>query len=438
MKHSLITIRFFLFLLVLSAVSCQHIDGGEEEISQAQLPLKVSARSSGESRISYPAHVYAFAEDGSCAATQTMTDDAQIEMQLPPARYTIVAIAGMGEEYVIPENPSLDDVITMKANNRSSRALMMGTSDVTVSDKKSMSASVTLYYAVSLVNITLEKIPADVKKVSLQMSPLYSSLSFTREYSGKDTKTEVSCVKGADGTWTVPSFYVFPGSASRTVFSVTLEDEEQAKTFGYTFEGRPEANVPLNITGSYSGEIIVEGSLVPEDWKASVNVDFDFGKNDEGTGDGGSDPSIDPDPDLSGLPGTGSIWNGGIVSGIKNANAAGADVLLMSLREWSGKTSKVSELIREEEEAGWHLPDEEEAQILHSAFSGASLDELNETIEGLHDGSPLIDIEKRYIYDKDGTLYAFGFKTTSKFLQAGTSVTYKIRLARTVHCTLAD
>lgn len=434
MKHCLIKIRFLLFLFVLSAVSCQRVNDEKEEILQEHLPLKVSARSSGESRINYPAHVYAFAKDGSCVATQTMTDDAQIEMQLPPAQYTIVAIAGMGEEYVIPENPSLDDVITMKANNRSSRALMMGTSDVTVSDKKNMSASVTLYYAVSLVNITLEKIPANVKKVSLQISPLYSSLSFTREYSGKDTKTEVSCVKGTDGTWTVPPFYVFPGSASRTIFSVTLEDEEQAKTFGYTFEGRPEANVPLNITGSYSGEIIVEGSLVSEDWKTSVNVDFDFG----GTGNGDSDPSIDPDPDLSGLPETGSIWNGGIVSGIKNANAAGADVLLMSLKEWSGKTSKVSELIKEEEEAGWYLPDEEEAQMLHSAFSGASLDELNETIEGLHDGSPLIDIEKRYIYDKDGTLYAFGFKTTSKFLQAGTSVTYKIRLVRTAHCTLTD
>ena len=57
-------------------------------------------------------------------------------MKLPPARYTIVAIAGLGEEYIVPKDPSLDDVIVMKENNRSSRALMMGTSTVTIANKK--------------------------------------------------------------------------------------------------------------------------------------------------------------------------------------------------------------------------------------------------------------------------------------------------------------
>ena len=42
---------------------------------------------------------------------------------------------------------------------------MMGTSTVTIANKKNVSVSVTLYYAVSLVNISLEDIPANVKKV---------------------------------------------------------------------------------------------------------------------------------------------------------------------------------------------------------------------------------------------------------------------------------
>ena len=58
-------------------------------------------------------------------------------------RYTIVAIAGLGEEYIVPKDPSLDDVIVMKENNRSSRALMMGTSTVTIANKKNISVSVT-------------------------------------------------------------------------------------------------------------------------------------------------------------------------------------------------------------------------------------------------------------------------------------------------------
>ena len=65
--------------------------------------------------------------DGSCSGSQKMKNNAQIEMKLSPARYTIVTIAGLGEEYVIPENPRLDDVIVMRAGNRSARAMMMGT-----------------------------------------------------------------------------------------------------------------------------------------------------------------------------------------------------------------------------------------------------------------------------------------------------------------------
>ena len=130
MNYRLTELKVLLFLLLLSAVSCQRPMYDEEDdedgVSQTNLPLKISARSSGESQINYPAYIYAFAEDGSCSASLKMTDNAQIEMKLPPARYTIVAIAGLGEEYIVPKDPSLDDVIVMKENNRSSRALTMG------------------------------------------------------------------------------------------------------------------------------------------------------------------------------------------------------------------------------------------------------------------------------------------------------------------------
>ena len=100
----------------------------------------------------------------------------------------------------------------------------------------------------------------------------------------------------------------------------------------------------------------------------------------------------------------------------------------------SGKSSLINAVTKQEEEAdGWHLPTEEEAKILHKTFSGSSLDELNETIEGLRNGDPLLDIEKRYVYDHNGSIYAFGFKTSSKFLQAGSTVKYKIRLVCSAH-----
>lgn len=444
MEYRLIEMKMLLFLLFFSIASCQRPmydeEDEEEEVSQTNQPLKVSTRSGGDSWINYPAYIYAFAEDGSCSASQKMEDNDQIEMKLSPARYTIVAIAGLGEEYVVPENPRLDDVIVMKESNRSSRAMMMGTSTVTVANKKTASVSITLYYAVSLVNVALEDIPSYVKNVRLQISPLYSSLSFKGEYSGKDKNTEIACSYEANGIWNASPFYIFPGSGSQTVFSIILEDDSQTKTFGYTFKGKPEANVPLNIGGSYSVNVTVGGNLISNDWKNPVDVSFSFGGTDDGKDDNGGEGGGDtpPDPDLSGLPQVGSIWNGGIVAGIKNADSDGADILLMGLGEWSGLAADVRNVIKDEEINGWHIPMEEEARVLHDAFNGSSLDELNEVIEELGNGNPLVDIEKRYIYDKAGSIYAFGFKKASPFKLAGNTVKYKIRLVRNTHYDVSE
>ena len=113
MNYRLTELKVLLFLLLLSAVSCQRPMYDEEDdedgVSQTNLPLKISARSSGESQINYPAYIYAFAEDGSCSASLKMTDNAQIEMKLPPARYTIVAIAGLGD-YLSTDSSSVTSI----------------------------------------------------------------------------------------------------------------------------------------------------------------------------------------------------------------------------------------------------------------------------------------------------------------------------------------
>ncbi len=430
MNNSLIRVKALWLLLLLSIISCQRMYDEEEEenVPQTGFPLKVSARSSGDSQIGYPAYIYAFAEDGSCSANQKIKDNSQIEMKLSPGRYTLVAIANIGEEYVIPEDPFLDDVIVMKANNRSLRALMMGSSTVTIDNKKNVSVSITLYYTVSLVNVTLEEIPATVKSVSLRISPLYSSLSFAGEYAGKDKSTEITCRKETEGTWSAEPFYIFPGSASQTVFSITLEDDNQTNTYGYTSKGKPEANVPMNIGGSYSGDVTVGGSLISGEWKEPVEIKFNFGGKDEGDIDGENPPATNPD--LPGLPEVMSVWQDGIVAGIEIMDANGADVLLMSLNEWDSVVAKLQETIKNEEVNGWHLPNEEEAQMLYAAFKEPFLNEVNEALET--SGGTSLSTKKRYVYDKNGSKYAFGFKSSSQFQPAGSTVKYGIRLVRSV------
>lgn len=419
--------NFFLLFLLLFAVSCQRpIYDEAEDTEPTERSLKVSARSSGETSINYPAYIYAFGEDGSCVATQKMTREDPIELQLSPGKYTVVAIADLGEEYVIPAEPSLDDVITMRENNQSSRALMMGASPVTISSSKSSTISITLYYAVSLINVMLEDIPDNIEKVKLKISPLYASLSFDGEYSDKGQSTEVECKRDSKGTWSADPFYIFPGSGSKTTFSITLDDGEQEKTFGYTFNGKPEANVPFNIGGSYSGNVTVEGDLISGEWKDPVDVKFDFGNSEQTEGEDENTPT---DPELSGLPEVGSIWKDGIVANVENAGSGKANILLMSLDEWSSKTGKAQSIIDEREAEGWYLPSSDEAHILHDVFGGDALSSVNKTLQGK--GYSPLTTEQRYLYDNDDAFWAFGFKSTSQFLVAGTSVKYNIRFVRT-------
>lgn len=434
MKQIITPVKTLILLsfLLLFASSCQKMYDEEEEPEQKDYPLKVSARATGETQISYPAYIYAFAEDGSCTAMQKMMDgDSPIELKLPPAKYTLVALAGLGEEYEVPEEPQLTDVITMKKDNQSGRALMTGRSVITVADGKDATVSITLRYAVSLVNVTLENIPSNIETVKLKLSPLHSSMSFDGEYTGAGKSAEVTCQKESGGTWSAEPFYVFPGSGTQTVFDITMENGTQTKTYSHTFEGKPEANVPFNIGGSYQGEITLDGSLIPGDWEEEVKVEFGFGNPDDGKDDGKDPPVTEPD----GLPEIGSIWNKGIVGGFTNVDSDGADVLLMGLEEWFSLTGKAQAIIDEASVDGWHLPDEAEAKMLHAGFAG-NVDELNETIENSGYGTPIIDIEKRFLYDKDGEFFAFGFKPKSSFQRAGTSTKYKIRMVKSVRCNV--
>ncbi len=127
-------------------------------------------------------------------------------------------------------------------------------------------------------------------------------------------------------------------------------------------------------------------------------------------------------PDLSGATRNWRYLERRYCSWHRECKFPGADILLMSLDEWSGFASDVRKIHRRRKQTDGMVRLEEEAKILHKTFSGSSLDELNETIEGLRNGDPLLDIEKRYVYDHNGSIYAFGFGTSSKFLQAGSTV----------------
>lgn len=438
------------FLTVIGCMlSCQQLADEEESVSSdGNSALKIKTRSAGSSQIIYPIYLYAFSEEGDCAASQKIASEANgIELLLPAGKYRVVAVSGVSKGYVLPENPTVDNVITMKKDNCAQSPMMIGKADVTIGKSgKDVALEVTLTYAVASLSIDLKNVPSGVSGVKVTLSPIYSSLSMEGEYGGESGKVEVDCTLDTENIWCVNSLYVFPGSGTETVCSILLETKSGTETYAYTYDGIPLANHPFNLGGNYKGDVTVGGNFIAKDWEQPINVDFTFGNedatdddNDNGSsGDDDSGDTPDGDEDISGLPEVGSIWNDCIVVGVSNVGNKGADLLLMSLDEWESTVSDAESMI-----AGyfvgsiknWRFPTEPEAKQIRDKFNGHALNDLNEKIlSETEDYAEIVnDSETRYLCTKAGTLYSFQFVAGKTVTKAGSKKSYLMRVVTTYH-----
>lgn len=428
------SVRYTMLLACLILMAgCQVLPEDDDFLASDENVLKVNTRSVEGAEIIYPLNLYAFAKDGSCADSQKI-DDAEEEMALvlENGSYQIVAVSGISESYQLPEEPSQDDVITLSGEYGADTPLMVGKASVNVG-KAEASVDITLSNVVVALNVALKGIPADVEAVTLTLSPLYSSLSMDGEYGGESQSVQVNCSLDSDQVWSAPVCYIFPGLGSETVFSILLEKEDGIEaTYGYTYQGIPEANRPFNVSGNYLGGVTVGGNLIAQNWKDPIEVEFDFGA--EELSDDTDEDEDELEVDLTGVPEVGSIWNGTIVADIGESDVDGVDLLLMSLEEWNEPVSQAENVIAGYSVngiSGWRLPTNNEAKVLRSYFNGDKREALNERIADYEAGLLGIDGEERYLCDKSGKYYTFKFVENARITEAGSKRSYYIRLVKT-------
>lgn len=434
--------KWLLPLLMASCFfSCQQLADEEGEGTDDASVLKVTTRSGGSAQIMYPVFLYAFSGAGECAGFQEIkSEDTPVELLLQAGTYRIVAVSGVSKGYVLPQNPSLEDVITMEDGNSAQTPMMIGKADVEVDKSgKDASVNVSLTYAVASLFVDLKNIPSYVSKVKVALSPLHSSLSMDGKYGGQSGKVEVECALDTENRWSASGVYIFPGSGEETVCSIFLETESGTETYGYTYKGTPLANHPFNLVGDYKGEVVVGGDLVAKDWDTPIDVDFVFGDKD---GDDGEDPDGPggDEGDMSGVPQVGSIWNDCIVAGVSNADENGADLLLMSLEEWESDVWNAEATIEGYSVngiKGWRFPTEAEAKLARDRFNGDRLDELNEKIgaRNLDEIEITDNPDFRYLCDKAGAFYSFQFIAGKRVTKAGDQKIYLIRAVTTYRFT---
>lgn len=445
------TLSYLIYIIMVCCVfSCQQLPEDDGWMSEGgEKTLKVKVRSAGDAEIVYPLYLYAFTGKGKLVASQTIAG-AEDDMALPLAKgdFQVVALSGASDDYQLPESPELDDVIVLSATDGADTPLMVGRANVEVGDAEESSAQITLTYVVAALNVKLKDIPSNVSKVQLALSPLHSSLSMGGEYGGDSQKVKVDCSLVSEGVWAAETTYIFPGNAKETVFSIYFKTDDGTEvTYGYTYQGVPEANHLFNVTGSYAGGVIVGGNFDVTDWEGSIDVEFEFGAEmvpDDDEEDK-TDESDDEEPEvkLEGVPEVGTIWNDMIVVDMGEADETGVDLLLMSLDEWDAYVSDADAVVDGYSVngiTGWRLPTHEEATLLRNRFCGNNLRELNELIEeynqennlegndalwGLADGD-----DERYLCLKNGEYYSFRFVAGTSTTKAGEKRLYYVRLVK--------
>ena len=436
------TYNYFLsILLCLITLSCQQVPEDDGWLSEEEMKsLKVKVRSADNVEIAYPLYLYAFNKNGKLAASQTINEEGNdMALSLTEGDFQVVAVSGISDDYQLPENPTLDDAIILSNSEGADTPLMVGRADIAVSRSEGTSAEIALTYVVAQLNVMLKNVPTDVSTVELSISPLHSSLTMSGEYGGDTQKIKASCTLGEDGVWTAQPTYIFPGSGKETTFSVYFKKEDGTElTYGYTYNGIPEANHPFNITGSFAEGIIVGGSFEINGWEEAINVEFTFGANvvpdDEEEKEEEEEEKEDVQIDMTNVPEIGTIWNDMIVADIGEADETGVDLLLMSLDEWEATTSEVTNILDGYSVNGiseWRLPTHDEAAVLRARFSGDNRWELNDLIEEYDSSLYGLDGEERYLCTKNGLYYSFKFVIGTRTTEAGEKKSYYVRLVKT-------
>lgn len=425
----------FCLITICFAFSCQQMPEDDNWLAEVEgKSLKVKVRSAGDAEIVYPVFLYAFSEDGKFVGMQTVEDaDENISLTLSKGEFQVVAVSGTSSSYQIPANPNLDDVITLSGTQGADTPLMVGRANVEIGESANVTAQITLKYVVASLNVKLKDVPSDVTGVQLALSPLHSTLSMAGVYGGESQKVKMDCSKTSEGVWSAKTTYIFPGNGTETYFSIYLKkDDGTEATFGYTYRGVPEANHLFNVTGTYSGGVIIGGNFDVTDWEGTIDVEFNFGSDllpdDE-----------DAEVDLSGVPQVGTIWNGMIVADIGESDDTGVDLLLMSLDEWEEPVSNIDKILSDYSVngiSGWRLPTHNEASVLRARFSGSGLSELNEQIAEYGEDLNALDGEERYLCTKADVYYSFKFVGGSSTTKAGEKRSYYIRLVKTYRMTL--
>ena len=442
MKRTSLLITLAVLMLSMCVVSCrdQYVETTGVVNGQKGV-VSVITRSTVE--MDYPVTLYAFYSNTGKLAQSVVAEDEgdDLSMELAVGDYHLVAMAGT-DGLTDVESPAGNKGIGFPESGLISSPVLMGSADISVVEQD-QEARIEMTIQVASVDISLQDMPSDIVAVSVTLSTLYTDLTFYGEPSGASAVRMTLNKDAEDGNWKA-SAYTLPGSSTKLTLSICMTDESgMSTTYGYTHETNLCAATPYRLVGSFKEGFSLSGVVTAAGWNDPVDIAFTFGQGagnnpNNGEGGGGTVPGGNGDGNYSvtEIPEAKSIWEGHFVAAVENKENNTAELLLLSLDEWTTEYSEIASVISQATSnysenglADWQVPTVAELSgIIPSLSMSGQIDRTNKTLTD-NNGDRLCNGEK-YLCDAGANFLKMGDDAAAKAVTSSGS--YHLRLVKKV------
>ncbi len=433
-------------LLLMAAIltaSCEKSAFNQSEYGNGKTSqVAILTRGAVSMPIDYPLTVYAFSQDGTLKASQTISSqEEQMSIALNSGQsYRIVALTAPESDYSIEDTPDITSGISLRsADGIAAKPMGWGSAEITPSAEKS-TVAIQMGQRMASVSITLTGLPTKLDRVSVSVQSVAQFMTLGGESNGTST-AHINCEKDGD-QWKSATVFLLPANTEQTVFTISYKDDDGDHFSSITYLDRLKGGTPYNISGAFSdGDLNITGSVSMTGWNESVNLNFNFGPDTDTVIGSDSEDNTEQVYDVSHIPSPATLWKGHVVAVTDSTSHNTATLTLISLRDWDNMTGSnnaatpnmASDTAAGYEEfglGGWSIPSESDARALFKAYNNLPLAQVMTDAGG--DEIALTDKNDNVRYLCQDASHTYSYKVNSILNAGAATKNYHLRLVRKV------
>ena len=423
---------YLLLMLLLYSCSKYTIDEGGGSGMDVHIKFQKSA-SEDTFEMEFPVRVFCTDIAGANIKDVTFRQGDKITFPLAKGEYGINVFVGLDENnYTLKDKPDGKQMVTMKNSSMAEKALRAAHTSLEIDRQTDI--NMIPAYVVASAEVELSNIPADVKSVRIDISPVSSGYNTCGGYS-EDTQSGVIECYEKSGKWVSDKRYFFPVENRKTTISVSIDKGDETDNYSYTFIDGMKAGQPYKFTGGYSDGLNMDGDFQISGWNMEKEIVLDFEDETLVGEDEGDIPSYDIETFIvEAIPSADVIWGPFYVWKVEEQSANEALVTIISPDQWfqtfeEGEALEILSNYEIDGMTGWRTFTKAEAEEFYKEFSG-ELEDLNAYLEKNGHSTFYVENERRYLCEN--CEYTFRLEDMLRFSKAGYKTKYYLRPIKTI------